>query len=288
MRLPPARFSSVALAFTLSIPAFAHAPPEFEVASIKPSGDPGPTRAQAGIRIDGAQFTASFFSLRDYIGIAYSLKSYQITGPDWISSLRFDIAAKLPAGASRKDVPEMLKALLADRFQLKLHHDKKEFAVYALVASKGAVSLKVSADMTEGNGNVNVAGGGDANGTSVNLGNGAGYTFGSEKFDGRKLTMAVFADNLARFVDRPVVDMTGLTAAYDFSLPVTPEDFRAMQIRSGMNAGVVLPPQVIQMAESSYDSLHASLAKVGLKLEQRKAPLDIVVVDRAEKTARAN
>ena len=276
MRLPPARFSSVALAFTLSIPAFAHAPPEFEVASIKPSGDPGPTRAQAGIRIDGAQFTASFFSLRDYIGIAYSLKLYQITGPDWISSLRFDIVAKLPAGASRKDVPE------------KLHHDKKEFAVYALVASKGAVSLKVSADMTEGNGNVNVAGGGDANGTSVNLGNGAGYTFGSEKFEGSKLTMAVFADNLARFVDRPVVDMTGLTAAYDFALPVTPEDFRAMQIRSGMNAVVVLPPQVIRMAESSYDSLHASLAKVGLKLEQRKAPLDIVVVDRAEKTASAN
>lgn len=282
------RLLTAALAVALSSPAFAQAPPEFEVASIKPSGEAGPGRAQAGIRIDGAQFTASFFSLRDYIGIAYSLKPYQITGPEWIGSQRFDIAAKLPAGASRKDVPEMLKALLADRFQLKLHHDKKEFAVYGLVTGKGVVTLKESVDATEGNGNVNVVGGGDANGTSVNLGNGAGYTFGSDKFEGRKLTMATFADNLARFLDRPVVDMTGLKAAYDFVLPVTPEDFRAMQIRSGMNAGVVLPPQVIQMAESSYDSLHASLAKVGLKLEQKKAPLDVVVVDRAEKTASAN
>ncbi len=282
------RLLTAALAVTLALPAFAQTTPEFEVASIKASGDPGPARATAGIRIDGAQFTASFFSLRDYIGIAYSLKPYQITGPEWIASQRFDIAAKIPAGASRKDVPEMMKALLAERFQLKLHKDKKEFAVYGLVAAKDGANLKESANSEVGNGNVNVTGGGDANGTSVNLGNGSSYTFGSEGFQARKMTMAVFADSLARFVDRPVVDMTALTAAYDFTLPVTPEDFRAMQIRSGMNAGVQLPPQVIQLAESSYDSLHASMAKVGLKLEQRKAPLEVVVVDHAEKSPTAN
>ena len=282
------RLLTAALALTLSLPVFAQTPLEFEVASVKPSADPGQQRAQAGIRIDGAQFTASFFSLKDYVGIAYGLKPYQITGPEWIGSLRFDIAAKLPAGATRKDVPEMLKGLLAERFQLKLHKDKKDFAVFSLVVTKGGASLKESANTESGNGNVNVTGGGDASGTSVNLGNGSAYTFSSEKFEAHKMTMAVFADALGRFVDRPVVDMTDLTAAYDFALPVTPEDFRAMQIRSGMNAGVVLPPQVMQMAESSYDSLHASLAKVGLKLEQRKAPLDVVVVDHAEKTAGAN
>ena len=282
------RLLTAALALTLSLPAFAQTPLEFEVASVKPSADPGPQRAQAGIRIDGAQFTASFFSLRDYIGIAWSLKPYQITGPEWIGSMRFEIAAKLPAGASRKDVPEMMKALLAERFQLKLHKDKIEFGVYALVVTKGGARLKESADTESGNGNVNVNGGGDASGTSVNLGNGSAYTFGSEKFEAHKMTMAVFADALGRFVDRPVVDRTDLTAAYDFALPVTPEDFRAMQIRSGMNAGVVLPPQVMQMAESSYDSLHTSLSNVGLKLEQRKAPLDVVIVDHAEKTAGAN
>lgn len=282
------RLLTAALAVTLSLPAFAQTPLEFEVASVKPSADPGQQRAQAGIRIDGAQFTASFFSLKDYIGLAYSMKPYQITGPEWIGSLRFDVAAKLPAGASRKDVPEMLKGLLAERFQLKLHKDKKEFAVYGLVVSKGGPSLKESANSESGNGNVNVTGGGDASGTSVNLGNGSAYTFGSEKFEAHKMTMTVFSDALGRFVDRPVVDMTDLTAAYDFTLPVTPEDFRAMQIRSGMNAGVVLPPQVIQMAESSYDSLHTSLSKVGLKLEQRKAPLDVIIVDHAEKTAGAN
>jgi uncharacterized protein (TIGR03435 family) len=101
--------------------------------------------------------------------------------------------------------------------------------------------------------------------------------------------MPVFADALGRLLEKPVVDFTGLAGTYDFSFPVTPEDFRAMQIRSGMNAGVSLPPQVTQLADSfSGDALNAELARIGLKLESRKAPLDVVVVDSASKTPAAN
>ena len=169
------------VAALITIPVFGQSA-EFEVASVKPSGDPGSGRVQAGIRIDGAQVTATFFSLRDYIGMAYGMKMYQISGPEWIASERFDIAAKLPAGATRQQIPEMVKALLEERFKLKVHKDKKEFPVYALVVAKSGSHLQVATDTTVADGNVNVTGGGDANGTSVNLGNGSSFTFSNEKF----------------------------------------------------------------------------------------------------------
>jgi uncharacterized protein (TIGR03435 family) len=163
------------IAVLLAVSSFAQAPApvEFEVASVKPSADPGAARAQVGLRIDGAQLTCNYFSLRDYIALAYGMKNYQIVGPDWVAAQRYDIAAKLPTGASRPQVPEMMKALLAERFQLKAHPDKKEFAVWALVTTKSGSKLQESAPMNaEKDPNVNLAGGGDARGTSVNLGNG--------------------------------------------------------------------------------------------------------------------
>ena len=101
--------------------------------------------------------------------------------------------------------------------------------------------------------------------------------------------MLVFADSIGRFLEKPVVDSSELKGTYDFSIDVTPEDFRAMQIRSGINAGVSLPPQVVQMADSfTGDALNPNLQKLGLKLEPKKAPLDVVVVDSASKTPGAN
>src|SRR5579863_7894040 len=124
-------------AILLTVAAYGQAP-EFEVASIKPSGPflSGSGRVNLGLHIDGAQVTGSFFSLKDYIGIAYRVRDYQISGPDWMASERFTISAKLPAGAPREKVPEMMQALLADRFQLKTHRDSKEFPVYALTVGK--------------------------------------------------------------------------------------------------------------------------------------------------------
>jgi uncharacterized protein (TIGR03435 family) len=98
-----------------------------------------------------------------------------------------------------------------------------------------------------------------------------------------------FAGNLERFADRPIVDMTGLKGQYDFAFDVNPEDYRPMLIRSAISAGAVLPPQALQLLDgTSSAALSDALQQVGLRLEARKAPLDVIVVDEAQKTPTAN
>jgi uncharacterized protein (TIGR03435 family) len=109
------------------------------------------------------------------------------------------------------------------------------------------------------------------------------------KIEARKLSMASIADTLVRFVDRPVVDQTGLTATYDLTLELAPEDFQAMMIRAGIEAGINMPPQAMKLLETaSGDSLHEALAKAGLKLEAKKAPLDVVVIESVNRTPSEN
>jgi len=269
--------------------------PQFEVASVKPSAPDAPEQVRIGVHVDGARFTCNYFSLRDYIRLAYKVKDYQITSPEWMATERYDVAASLPAGgASQDQIADMMKALLTDRFQLKVHHETKEFSVYALVVTKGGPKLKESAlDPVDPNGPakppVDVAVSGSRNGVNINLGRGAYVNFADNKIDAKKLTMTYFAEVLARFVDKPVVDMTGLTGTYDVLLNFTEEDYRAMLIRSAINAGVVLPPQARQLMEAaSGDSVASAMQAAGLKLEPRKAPLDVLVIDHAEKTPSAN
>jgi len=271
------------------------APPrlEFEVASIKPSAQPPIPQVSIGVRIDGAQVNCTYLSLKDYIRMAYRVKDYQITGPDFLASERFDISAKLPSGATREQVPAMLQTLLEDRFQVRLHRDSKEFPVYGLVVAKGGLKINPSVpdpdDGSEAAKNVNVSATGGRGGTSINFGKGSYFNFGDNKLEGKRLTMASLAETLARFVERPVVDMTGLKDTYDFKLEVTPEDFRSMMIRAGVNAGVNLPPEALRLLEgASNDSLFAALQGLGLRLEPRKAPLEVLVIDHAEKTPSAN
>lgn len=278
-----------------SLAAFAQSP-QFEVASIRPSDTAATDRVHVGVHIDGAQLTCNYFSLKDLIRMAYAVKDYQITGPDFLASDRFDIAAKLPAGAGQDQVRDMMKALLEERFQVKLHHDKKDFPVYGLLIAKNGLKIKESpADPDAGDSKeqakapVNVTATGGRGGVNVNLGHGSYFTFSDNKLVAKKLTMASFAEMLARFEDRPVVDMTGLTGNYDIELTFTPEDYRAMLIRSAVVAGVSLPPEALKMMEgASGDSLLAGLEKVGLKMESRKAPLDVLVVDHALKVPTDN
>src|SRR4051812_13005347 len=106
--------------------------PAFEVATIRPSiSAPRQAVAAAG-RTDGAQFRIAGLTIRDYISIGYGVKLNQISGPDWITTNRFDIAATLPEGSRPEQVPLMMQALLEDRFELKTHREKKDFPVYAL------------------------------------------------------------------------------------------------------------------------------------------------------------
>jgi uncharacterized protein (TIGR03435 family) len=265
--------------------------PEFEVATIRPSAQGLQDGVTAGVRIDGAQFRSAALTLKDYIGMAYRVKLYQISGPDWIGSDRFDIAATLPPGTTTQ-IPEMMQRLLEDRFQIKVHHEKKDFPVYVLEVAKGGLKMRESApdpNTEDAKAPLNITGGGSAQGVSVNLGRGSSYTFGNNKFEAKRLTMAALAGNLERFVDRPIVDLTDLRASYDFTLDITDEDYRVMLIHAGVNAGVSLPPQALRLLDgASTPSLFDSMQKVGLKLDSRKAPLDMVVVDDARKTPTDN
>ncbi len=207
-----------------------------------------------------------------------------------MASERFDIAAKLPTGAAEKEIPEMLQTLLEQRFQMKMHRESKELPVYALVVGKGGAKLQESpADsvpQTQKSGSqdgVNVAASGQASGISINYGNGSYFTFADDRLEGHKLSANAMADVLARFADRAVVNMTDLKGTYDFVLELSHEDFRAMMIRSAISAGVALSPRAIQLAEaSSGDSLANALEKLGLKLESRKAPVEVLVIDHIE------
>jgi uncharacterized protein (TIGR03435 family) len=275
--------------------AFCQTLPQFEVASIKPSKATPDFSVRLGYKMDGAMVTCQYMSLKDYIRIAYQLKVYQLTGPDWTGSDRFDITAKLPEGGREDQVRDMIKSLLAERFHLKFHKETKDFPVYALVAAKGGVKMTPSAvDASDGPSDpakplTNVAASGGPEGVSVNLGKGSSFAFGDNKLTAKKLTMLQFADLLARFVDRPVVDETGLPGAYDVEIKVTPEDYMVMQIHAAVSAGVNLPPQALRMLDMpSGDSLAQGMQALGLRLEPKKAPLEVVVIDSADKTPTDN
>jgi len=266
--------------------------PEFEVATIRPSTLGPQDGVTAGVRIDGAQVRCVALTLKDYVGIAYRVKLYQISGPDWIGSDRFDISATFPAGAQTAQFTEMMQHLLEDRFQIKVHREKKDFPVYVLEVAKGGLKMQESApdpNAEDAKAPLNITGGGSAQGVSVNLGRGSSYTFGNNKFEAKRLNMTALAGNLERFVDRPIVDMTDLQGSYDFALDITDEDYRVMLIHAGVNAGVSLPPQALRLLDgASTPSLFDAMQKVGLKLDARKAPLDVVVVDGARKTPTDN
>jgi uncharacterized protein (TIGR03435 family) len=287
------RFLPVTLAACAAFAQSAAPKLEFEVASIKAS-PPITDNVHIGMRIDGAQVYFTAFALKDYIRIAYRVKDYQVECPDWVASDRFDIAAKLPAGATREQVNDMLQNLLVDRFKLTFHRTKKDFPVYALVVAKGGAKLKESdlngvAASEFAKGPDQVAASGSAAGVSVDLGRGSSFTFANNKLDVKRLPTGRFTDLLARFVDRPVVDMTNLTGVYDYDITVSPEDYRGMLIRSAITAGVALQPEAQRLAMSDIgESLASALQALGLRLDARKAPLDVIVVDHADHTPTEN
>src|SRR6185503_14824773 len=97
--------------------------PEFEVASVRPAATQAPTQAAVGLHIDGAQVRINYLPLRDYVQIAYHVRSSQVTGPDWIATERYDVAAKIPEGGKPEQIRDMLQALLEDRFQMKVRRE---------------------------------------------------------------------------------------------------------------------------------------------------------------------
>jgi uncharacterized protein (TIGR03435 family) len=283
--------------------AWAQAPIAFEVATIKPVGplDPGVMAAgkiRMGMKVDHARVEIGSFSLADMIRVAYRLKPYQVLGPDWIRVARFDVQATLPEGASPDQAPEMLQTLLADRFKLTIHRENKEQSVYAIVTAKGGPKLKESAPGTDpapppGSRQVNVTG--DPNGTGMVVTGGPNgamrVTMGSDgimHLESHKMTMEGLADSLARFMDRPVVDLTGIKGNYEIAIDLSMDDLKNMASKAGIAMPGPVKPPAEGASEPSSTSIFTSVQNLGLKLESRKAPVTLVVVDHAEKTPTEN
>ena len=283
--------------------AFAQAPasrPAFEVASIKPaepltremviSG-----RLHIGMKVDNARVEIDSFSIEELVRYAYNLKLYQVEGPDWIRHLRYDIVAKLPDGATQDQIRPMVQTLLADRFKVVLHHESKDLPVYALVVGKNGPKMKeapASAVPAEPGPNapkeMDVSGGGPGiSMTGGSFGN-MRMTFedGAMRLISPAANMTSLAFMLSRIADRPVIDMTGLKGDYDISIALSDEDMRNMAAAAGMTLPIRRGADTA--ADPGSGSIFQSIQQLGLKLEPRKAPLDMVVVDSAEKVPTEN
>ena len=244
--------------------------PVFEVASIKPA-DPTENGTSfnftngGGLRISGA-------NLRSLIMSAYNIRPFQLSGgPGWVYTERFNIQAKPehssdegPADyrkmtdAQRRAASELvrrrLQALLADRFQLVLRHETKEMPVYALIVAKGGVRMTESKE-------------GDGSSMSTN----------NTRMTCTRCTMESLAVSLSGMTGRIVHDETGLAAKYDFKMEWAPDAKPAGAERpDGAQAEFASTPE--------GPTLFTALQQVlGLKLEPKKGPVDVYVIERAEK-----
>jgi uncharacterized protein (TIGR03435 family) len=223
------------------------APPAFEVATIKQHVFAGAGGGRLGMSISGSRVMVSTLTLKNLISTAYNVKTYQISGePSWAgdSATAFDVEAEAGGTPTMDQARLMLQALLADRFQLKLHRETKELPVYDLVVAKNGPKMKESAaDATPS----------------------AGVSAGStRRMTEIRASMATVANQLVGFAGRPVIDKTGLTGSYDFTLEWSPE---------GTPADAATGPSIFTAVQE----------QLGLKLESSKAPTEILVIDHAEK-----
>lgn len=229
---------------------------KFAVASVKTSkiGETGgETCRRESIEPSPGSLTMRNVTLKSCLIWAYRIKDYQISGPSWLTDERYDITAKSPDPVTVEQLKEMLQTLLANRFALQFHRETRELSIYALVTGASAPKLH------------KIAPGGDSEMRMKD---------GSLIF--RNTSMPQFAEHLEimrRQVDRPVVDRTGLTGVFDFSLKFADTD---AELRTAM----------VQGDSASVFSLIQQ--QLGLKLEAKKGPVEIIVIDHASKIPTAN
>lgn len=229
-------------------------------------------------------------SLKDCIRVAYRVKDFQVQGPDWLGSARFDIVAKLPDGVSQDQVPEMLVSLLAERFKLTVHRESKEHAVYALVAAKGGPKLKPAE--TPAPDAAPAADGPRPPGAPPRGAMMMMMDPGGMHLKASSATLPGLAEAISRFCERPVVDKTGIAGQYDFDLVFAPETTRGMR---ALGDGHMPPPPGdgpprgdSEAPPEKAGTIYEAVQRYGLKLEPRKDNLDILTIDHIEKEPTAN
>jgi uncharacterized protein (TIGR03435 family) len=226
--------------------------PAFEVATVKPSG---PETATRRFLIDGRRFATFHTSLADLVQFAYGLHPRQIAdGPAWLSSVEFDVVgtAEGEGKPSEQEWMKMMAKLLVDRFQLRFHLEKRPLPVYAMVVDRNGQKLEPSD--------------GDPNGLPSLDFRGRGQLVA------RNAKLADLAWELQSAVlDRPVVDQTGLTSRFNFTLAWTPDEFQGPAL-----AGVISTTD-----EVSPNLFTAVRQQLGLRLEATIAPVDVMVMEHA-------
>jgi uncharacterized protein (TIGR03435 family) len=251
--------------------------PSFEVASVKPS-DPNPTNPMwVGMSADRALVTYTNITLRDCIRAAYRVRDFQIIGPEWITNTRFEITAKLAAGASPDQIPEMLQVLLAERFKLTLRRDTKEQPVYALTVGKDGPKLKPADKGIDNQSPTAVGPDGKPRQAMMFRFSPSGVVLTAPSAN-----LASFVELMSRFTERPVVDMTGLEGQYEFNLTFAPETTR------GLPTAGLLGPDGTPASSDPAPSLFGAVQQYGLRLEARKAPLEMLTVTHLEKIPTEN
>jgi uncharacterized protein (TIGR03435 family) len=215
---------------------------------------------------------------------AYDVKAYQISGPAWMATERYNVIAKVPEGATKDQVNVMWQNLLAERFGVVLHHESKEFQVEELVVAKGGHKLKESTeDDPSAEGPPKLDKKGDLSGPglvtmiTMNPNGPSAHTVAKAQPLSKLTTM------LGNQVNRPVLDKTGLTGKYDFNIEFTPN------LPPGqLGPGTAVAAQVDNTSEPGPNLADAVQRQLGLRLVASKAKLDVVVIDKAEKVPTAN
>jgi uncharacterized protein (TIGR03435 family) len=269
-------------------PVAAQDPPRFEVASIKPSPSEPPAPGTAvGLRITDRQARFTYLSLKDYIGMAYGVRVYQIVAPEWIASARFEIIATIPENQQAKDTTKMMAALLEDRFHVKSHRENREFPAYALETLPGFKLEPLTADAPGGAFTVTSTSG--PNGAVVALGDGASLEISSNRIEFKKVTFQQLAAVLERFVDRPVIDQSKREGRFNVTLELMAEDFQAAMIRSAVAAGVTLPAPALRLLDTaSTVAVPDALKTLGISVQARKLPMEVLVIDSIDRMPTEN
>ena len=312
--------------------ATAQAPTAFEVASIRPAAAPTPETMRSGqfhggAKIEGAHLDFGYVSLWDLLPYALRVKPYAIVRPDWARDSHWNILANLPEGTGKQQAPDMMRALLTERFKLSVHHEPREQQVYQLVLAPGGVKVETADPNTFQHWDGSFPGfgfGGLLRGDTVITGRILDQPNCGQRWEFVPLPMSAFADALTMFLNKPVVDSTGLQGDYKVVLDINVETMQAMNRnmadyngmlpppgggggggtkgRSGGDGAPAPPPpppppggqSLMQCLQSVADSdgstgmLFKAVQKLGLDLRQGKAPVDTIVVDHLERSPTDN
>jgi uncharacterized protein (TIGR03435 family) len=259
----------------------------FDAASVKPASEERRVRAEpAGGpgTTDPGRIRYPFVTLQFLLLKAYDVNPFQIVGPGWLESERFNVDATLPSDTTREQFRAMLRNLLAERFKLATHLETKEVSGYALVMIKSKMKIRESAGPP--------APANDGAPVALKLGSN-GYFIPPERqgvffqlvgmrsarSTFRQVTMTELANTLQNQLKRPVTDATGLAAKYDFALSYATE---------GLDLGSGRMPVGPGGEEAPPDIFSALTEQLGLKLDSKKVPTQVVVIDHIEKRPMGN